>query len=194
MSITIAFIFFFNITGLSGLAIATDLQPDPLEVQLNQKLQEIRISLNAIKAGDTNLTNLQQQYQELSQLNAAFSVELEKIQTEMSQLVNQGTVTPEFLERSKIFADQYANKLTSILEGINNVLISNGEVTELLEELTPKVTNNILGSKLTTRLVKLPKKNHTIRSRGVPSLPTESDVAESVDVQITPDISMLEIQ
>jgi transglutaminase-like putative cysteine protease len=212
-SLMVAFIFFFNTTGLAGLAIASNLpqsESSDSALFLGQKIQEVSTSLKLIK-NDINsgnnpaahLDDLSQQYEEIDQLSGLISAELGEVQTEVADLVEQGTLTSEFLGRSTDFANHYHQNITIILGGINEILnasqVSVEQVDNVLnniKELSPEVKANILGSKngpeLTTRRSDIPRRGPTLKSdRTTDVLPVEGDITASTDVRITPEIEEL---
>ena len=212
-SVLVTFIFFCNVTGAAGLAIASALpQSGALDNAslLNNKLQEVAASLKSVKddinssvAPTTHLFLLHQQYEELEQLGETLFVELEAVQADVSALVAQGTLAPEFSERGESFANQYNEGFGAVLNSVSAVLNA-GQVSVVqvdsalssIEELAPGVKATILGSnsrpELTTRRAVIPRRGPSLQSsRVVDNLPTDADMAASPDVRITPEIEAL---
>ena len=210
-SLMVAFIFFFNTTGLAGLAIASNLpqsESSDSALLLSQKIQEVSTSLKLIKndinAGNdlaAHLNDLNQQYEEIDQLSGLISAELGEVQTEVADLVEQGTLTSEFIGRSTDFANHYHQNLAVILEGISEILnapqVSVEQVDSVLnniKELSPEVKANILGNgpELINNKVDIPRRGPTINpNRAADILPVDADMTASIDVRITPEIEEL---
>ena len=207
-SLMLTFIFFFNITGLAGLAIAESLPEIGVEDNaslLNQTLQGVATNLkfikNDINSGNdpvTHINTLREQYAELIQVRDSISIELEGVRTKVIGLSEQGTVTNEFVLRADTFTNQYHQDISGILESINNVLTiqSVEQIDAILEKIQTmyEVKGNILGAdqKLPNRRANIPKRSMMIRSDRVVDInPTDADLAPSVDVRITPEIENL---
>jgi hypothetical protein len=211
IAVLTAFIFTFNMTGLAGLAIASNLPQiefpaDPTSL-LNQKIKEVSTSLRLIK-NDINsgndpaahLNDLNQRYEEIGQLDEQVSAELGEIQTEVTDLVEQGKLTSEFLERGDDFANHYHQNLSIILDGISGILtapqVSINQVDAVLDsikELSPEVKATILGDdlKLPTRRPDIPRRGPALKTRTMGDLPTNGDLTASLDARITPEIEEL---
>ena len=210
------FAFSFNALGLANFALAansSEVAPSNPVVQQGQKIKEVIKTVEAIKgdlssgvAPSHNLDELDQKVQAINKLDAKVEQELAEIESKLNDLLKNGEISSEILERHRNFVDQYHQKLATLQDTINEIQITPTQELSIqqidnalqqIKSISPGPKIDILGKE---DKLKLPHRRSDISKEGLVSrptittgitLPTPEDLTSTIDVQITPEIEDL---
>jgi hypothetical protein len=210
------FAFSFNALGLANFALAansSEVAPSNPVVQQGQKLKEAIEAVEAIKgdlssgvAPSHSLDELDQKVQAINKLDAKVEQELAEIESKLNDLLKNGEISSEILERHRNFVDQYHQKLATLQDTINEIQITPTQELSIqqidnalqqIKAISPGPKIDILGKEDN---LKLPHRRSDISKEGLVSrptittgitLPTPEDLTSTIDVQITPEIEDL---
>lgn len=201
-AVVTAFIFLFNITGITGLALASLIEQGMLS-ESSQTFSEVTTNilntLNLIEKDlflgndqNNNLNNLNNYYQELIIYNDHITTNLEASKEKITLLIEQGVVTPEFMQRYEELSVKSIQNSAFIIGGISKILSGNFAGLDILIDklgVLIDIKDVVIGAKLPLRKSKLPKRNPMLMLAQHGSiLPGSEDLATSDVVKTTPEI------